>query len=56
MFVASRKGRVVFELLEGLESFVSSLHSYREREREREGWMGVKKRVEMSPKAKGKAK
>jgi hypothetical protein len=35
-FVASRKGRVVFELLEGLESFVSSLHSLH-REREREG-------------------
>ena len=36
VFVARWKGLVVFELLEGFESFVSSLHSHRERERERE--------------------
>ena len=36
VFVARWKGLVVFELLEGFESFVSSLHSHRERERERD--------------------
>lgn len=32
VFVARWKGRVVFELLEGFESFVSSLQSQRERD------------------------
>lgn len=46
MFVAGRKGRVVFELLEGLESSVSSLHSNRERERSGKGIRerGIEKR------------